>query len=86
MVKGLFFAFICLLVLGLFGWLKYKKDERIVTQVLRQFGHQGSDGFISTQAISSATQLSERRVRKVCRKSAVITNHREDEESWKISE
>ncbi len=86
MTKWLIFTFACVLVLGIFGWLKYKKDEKTVTQVLRWFDHQGGDRFISTQAISSATQLSEQRVRKVCRKSALIKHHHEDNESWKIAE
>jgi len=70
------------LVLGLFGWLKFKRDEKVVADFLRDSGVEAQPENKTTYEISSSTNLHERRVRKICRKSARIRG--EDEDSWKF--
>ena len=71
-------------VLGLFGWLKFRRDEKIVIEFLKNSGVESGDDYTTTAAISSAMRLSETRIRRVCGKSAVIRKHHEDSESWKL--
>ena len=71
-------------ILGLFGWLKFRRDEKIVMEFLKEFGVETRDDPATTTVISAATRLSETRIRKVCNKSARIRRHREDTESWKL--
>jgi hypothetical protein len=73
-------------ILGVFGWLKFRRDERIVMEFLKNSGVEPRDDFTTTTAISSATSLSEARIRRVCGKSARIIRHREDSESWKLDQ
>ena len=74
------------LVLGLFGWFKFRRDEKIVADFLKTSGVSPDDAFKTTGAISSATHLSENRIRVICGKSTRFRRHREDKESWKLSD
>jgi len=75
---------VAVVVLGLFGWLKFRRDEKIVIEFLRNSGVGDRDDDTTTTAISSATRLSETRIRRICGRSASIKRHREDVESWKL--
>lgn len=75
---------VALAVLGLFGWLKFRRDEKIVTEFLKNSGIGDRDNDLTTAAISSATRLSETRIRRICSRSTLIKRHREDIESWKL--
>jgi hypothetical protein len=84
-VQGVLATLIGVLVLGIFGWLKFKRDEKIVTKFLKNSGVETRHNFRTTHAISSATNLSEERIRKVCSKSSKIRRNQKEKESWKQS-
>jgi CRISPR/Cas system CSM-associated protein Csm2 small subunit len=84
-VQGVFATLIGVLILGILGWLKFKRDEKIVTKVLKNIGAETSHTHRTTHAISSATNLSEERIRKVCSKSSMIRRNQKEKESWKLS-
>ena len=72
-----------ILVLGLFGWLKFKRDEKVVADFLRASGVEDEGRSLkTTKEISSATNLHEKRVRRVCRKSTRIK--KEQDGSWRF--
>lgn len=75
---------VAVVILGVFGWLKFRRDEKIVKDFLKNSGVETRDDPATTTAISAATRLSEKRIRKVCSKSARIRRHGEDRESWKL--
>ena len=75
---------VAVFVLGLFGWLKFRRDEKIVIEFLKDSGIGNREGDTTTTAISSATRLSETRIRRVCDRSALIKRHRDDIESWRL--
>lgn len=85
-VQGVLATIIGVLILGLFGWIKFKRDEKIVTDFLKKSGVETNHTFRSTHAISSATNLSEERIRKVCSKCSRIRKNQKEKESWKLSE
>ncbi len=62
-------------ILGVFGWLKFRRDEKIVMEFLKNSGVESRDDPATTIAISAATRLSETRIRKVCSKSARIRKY-----------
>ena len=37
-VQGVFITLIGVLVLGIYGWLKFKRDKKIVTKLLKNSG------------------------------------------------
>lgn len=83
-VQGVLASLAVVLILGLFGWLKFKRDEKIVARFLKDSGVETNHRFRSTQALSSATNLSEERIRKVCSKSTRIRRNQKEKESWKL--
>jgi hypothetical protein len=74
-VRTVLATLVGVVILGLFGWLKFKQDEKIVMEFLKNSGVETSDESATTTAISAATRLSETRIRKVCSKSARIRKH-----------
>jgi hypothetical protein len=84
-VQGVLATLIGILILGIFGLLKYKRDEKIVTRFLENSGIETSHTFRTTHAISSATNLSERRIRNVCNKSSRIRRNKKEKGSWELS-
>jgi hypothetical protein len=60
-VQGVLVTLIGVLILGIIGWLKFKRDEKIVTEFLKNSGIETRHTFRATDAISSATNLSEER-------------------------
>ena len=83
-VHVLLATLLVVVILGVFGWLKFRRDEKIVMEFLKNSGVETRDEPATTTAISAATRLSETRIRKVCSRSARIRRHREDRESWKL--
>ena len=71
-------------VLGLFGWLKLRRDEKVVAEFLRQSGVDTSRRFRTTSEISEATELHEDRVRIVCTRSPRINLKHDADDSWKL--
>jgi len=84
-VQAVLATLIGVLILGIFGWLKFKRDEKVVAKFLKNSGVETSHTFRTTHAISSATNLSQERIRKVCSKSCKIKRNQKEKESWKIS-
>jgi hypothetical protein len=84
-VQGVLATLIGVLVLGIIGWLKFRRDERIVTEFLKNSGIETPHISRTTQAISSATHLSKERIGKVCSKSTMIGRCRKEKGSWKLS-
>ena len=84
-VQGLLVVLVGVLVLGLFGWLKFRRDEKLVTEFLENSGIETHHTPGTTHAISSSTNLSKERIRYVCRKSSRIERHPQDKASWKLS-
>ena len=76
---------IVVLILGIFGWLKFRRDEKLVAEFLKKSGIDTGDAYIATHVISSATKLSEDRIRKVCSQSTRISRNHKEKESWKLS-
>lgn len=85
-VQGVLLAIIGILILGVFGWLKYRRDEKIVTKYLQEYAADSKHTKRTTQAISSATDLSEERIRKICTNHSNVSKHPKQTESWKLSE
>ncbi|MDX2505260.1 MAG: hypothetical protein QNL62_12410 [Gammaproteobacteria bacterium] len=73
------------LILGIFGWLKFRRDEQIVTEFLKKSGIENNRRYTTTHEISSVTNLSKKRIRKVCSKSSRIKRNKKEKESWRIS-
>lgn len=67
-----------------FGLLKFKRDEEIVTKFLKNSGVNNSHTFKTTNAISSATNLSKERIRNVCSKSSRIRRNQKEKGLWKL--
>ncbi len=84
-VQGVLAMLIAVLVLGIFGWLKFNRDEKVVTDLLKSLGVESCHTHRTTHAISSATNLSKKRVKKVCGKSSRIRKSRKEKKSWKLS-
>ena len=78
-------ALVVALILGVFGWLKFRRDERIVAEFLRKSGVENGGKPATTQAISSATRLRAARIEKVCGKSTLIRASRREKGTWKLS-
>jgi hypothetical protein len=83
-IKIVLVTLVVVIILGLFGWLKFRRDEKVVIEFLKNSGVDAGDDFKSTAAISSATRLSESRIRRICGRSARVRRHHEDWESWKL--
>lgn len=76
---------VAVVVLGLFGWLKFRRDEKIVVEFLKKSGVETGAASVTTTDISSATRLSEARIRKICGKSARIRKHGKEKGYWTLS-
>lgn len=84
-VQGVLAIFIGAFILGIFGWLKFRRDEKIVTEFLKKSGVETQHDLRTTRAISSATTLSEKRIRKVCSKSSRVRRDHKEKGSWILS-
>ena len=84
LVQWILLAIAAVVVLGLFGWLKLRRDEKVVTEFLKSSGVETRRPFRTTIEISEATELREKRVRTVCKKSNRIGRHQDEEDSWNL--
>lgn len=80
-VQWILASLVGVLILGVFGWLKFKRDEKVVARFLKESGLETRRILKTTSEISTATEIHEGRVRKVCRKSARI---KREDGSWKL--
>ena len=83
-LQGVLATIIGAIILGVFGWLKFKRDENIVTKFLKNSGVETGHTFRTTHAISSATNLRCERIKKVCSKSPRIKRNEKEKELWKL--
>ena len=83
-MKIVLVTLVVVIILGLFGWLKFRRDEKVVIEFLKNSGVETGDDFTTTTAISSATRLSETRIRRICGKSTRVRRHQHDREYWKL--
>ena len=83
-LEWILLAIAAVAVLGLFGWLKFRRDERVVADFLRDSGVDTRKPYRSTFEISDATDLHEDRVRTLCKKSPRIGAKHDDEDAWKL--
>lgn len=84
MIKIVLVTLVVVIILGVFGWLKFRRDEKIVIEFLQNSGVETGNDYPTTTAISSATRLSETRIRKICSKSAVIKRHGKEKGCWML--
>ena len=77
-------ALVAVVILGLFGWLKFRRDEKVVADFLKESGLERRQRFRKTVEISSATRLHEDRVRSICSKSTRIKKTSEHVDAWKL--
>jgi len=85
-VQAVLVAFAAVAVLGLFGWLKFKRDEKVVEEFLKDSGLPDRKRFSTTIEIATATSLHEDRIRKICKKSTRIKKEHKDDDTWKLHE
>ena len=71
-------------LLGWFGWLKFKRDEKVVAEFLKNSGVDSRSAFRTTSEISAGTDLHEKRIRIVCGKSARIGPTQDEKDTWKL--
>ena len=83
-VQCVLVTLVVVVVLGFFGWLKFRRDEKIVIEFLKKSGVETGDASGTTDAISSATELSEARIRRICSKSARIRKHGKEKGCWTL--
>jgi hypothetical protein len=83
LVQSILLAIAAVVVLGLFGWLKLRRDERVVADFLKSSGVETRRSF-RTSDIAEATNLHEERVRVICKKSPRIGQKHDEEDSWKL--
>ena len=67
----------------LYRWVKFKIQEGVILQFLRDAGEGGTPDHHHAEAIAGHTKLSAQRVALVCRKSAEIHSDPEVDNSWR---
>lgn len=85
-VQGVFVTIICTIIFWIVRHNKYSSDEAKLVAFLKKSKEETENTFRTTHAISSATNLSEERVRVVCSKSSKITRNQKEKESWRLSD
>jgi hypothetical protein len=84
-VQGVLATIAVVIVLGVFGWLKFRRDEKLVIEFLKKSGVETGSSSRTIDAISSATALSETRILRICSRSSMIKKHGKDPGSWTLS-
>lgn len=85
MIEKLIIAIVVIIAviahIWLFKWVKFKVDEGVITNALKQLDHNNA---VSSQDIALATKMSEKLVAKVCHKSQQIKKVSQDIDAWKL--
>ena len=68
---------------GLYRWVKFKIQEGVILQFLRDAGEAGAPDHHHAEAIAAHTEISPQRVAVVCIKSPQIHSDPEVENSWR---
>ena len=69
--------------IALYRWVKFKIQEGVILQFLRDVGEAGAPDHHHADAIAAHTDISPARVSVVCRKSVQIQSDPEVENSWR---
>ena len=85
-VQSVIGALIVALILWLIGLMRSRAHENKILEFMRKSEIDTSHKFRSTHAISSAINLSEERIRKICSKSKKIKRNQKENESWQLAE
>lgn len=88
--NGIVQGVLAALILAFLFWVKSiirrLKDENKIIRFLKKSAFETELNFRSTHAISSATNLTEERVNKVCGKSKRIRRNQKEKKSWILNE
>lgn len=68
----------------LFRWVKFKIDEGVVLQFLRDANDEGLPNCHSTQTIAAHTNITAGRVLVICSKSGEISPHAGEDGNWQL--
>jgi hypothetical protein len=68
----------------LFKWFQNKRDSDKIYKFLRRSAKERGWAFRTTHAISSATQIPEDRVCKLCSRDKRIRGNEKEKESWRL--
>lgn len=85
-VQSVLGALIVVFILWLISVFRSRSDENKILEFLRKSLKETPHKFRTTHAISSDTNLSEERIRKICSKSKTIKRNTNEKESWKLLE
>jgi len=69
--------------IGLYRWVKFKIQEGVILQFLRDAGDAGAPDHHHADAIAAHTEISPQRVAVVCSKSPQIASDPVVENSWR---
>jgi hypothetical protein len=69
---------------ALYRWVRFKIDESVVLQFLRDSDEAGQLNCHSTEAISTHTALPTERIAKVCDNSNEIAPHPDQADCWQL--
>lgn len=69
--------------IALYRWVKFKIQEGVILQFLRDAGEMGAPDHHHADAIAAHTDISPQRVTAVCGKSPQIHSDPEVENSWR---
>ncbi len=69
--------------IALYLWVKFKIQEGVILQYLRDAGEGGAPDHHHANAIATHTDISAERVAVICRKSVKIHSDPEVEDSWR---
>ena len=86
--NGIFQTVVGSILVALIMWLITRaKNERIETKIISFLEESRNDTdylFRSTNSISSALNLSEEKINKICSSSKKIARNQKEKESWKL--
>ena len=84
LVSGLVVAGILAVVGAAWKWNHDRRDSQIIYDFMRQSKLGTNFEFRSTEAISSATKIPEKRVATLCSKHPKIKRNEKEKQSWKL--
>jgi hypothetical protein len=85
MIVALVVAVVIAAHIGLYRWVKFKIDEGVILQFLRDARESAIPDHHHADAIAAHTKISAQRVAVVCRKSAEIRADPDMDNSWRAS-
>ena len=71
--------------IALYLWVKFKIQEGVILQFLRDAGEGGAPDHHHADVIAAHTQIAPKRVEMVCRKSVEIHSDPQVENSWRAN-